>query len=102
MAKSSWAKFPHPEKAYLYDGANLKRHWDRLHRGDCEPFPKDEAIQEAWRAYHQGDFGRAIEAAAAGGVERGQQGAGDLRDLPRKPGRKAKFFTRRWSAARRR
>jgi tetratricopeptide (TPR) repeat protein len=69
MAKSSWAKFPHPEKAYGYDGASLKKHWDRLHRGDCEPFPKDEAVQEAWRAYHQGDFGRAIEAGLAAGAD---------------------------------
>jgi tetratricopeptide (TPR) repeat protein len=67
MAKSSWAKFPHPEKAYAYEGASLKKHWDRLHRGDCEPFPKDEAVQEAWRAYHQGDFGGAIEAGLAAG-----------------------------------
>jgi tetratricopeptide (TPR) repeat protein len=69
MAKASWAKFPHPEKAYAYDGANLKKHWDRLHRGDCEPFPKDEAIQEAWRLHHQGDFGRAVEAGLAAGVD---------------------------------
>ena len=69
MAKSSWAKFPHPEKAYVYESASLKKHWDRLHRGDCEPFPKDEAVQEAWRAYHQGDFGRAIEAGLAAGAD---------------------------------
>jgi tetratricopeptide (TPR) repeat protein len=69
MAKASWAKFPHPDKAYVYDGANLKKHWDRLHRGDCEPFPKDEAIQEAWRLYHRGDFGRAIEAGLAAGAD---------------------------------
>lgn len=68
MAKVSWAKFPYPDKAYVYDGANLKKHWDRLHRGDCEPFPKDPAIQEAWRLYHQGEFGRAIEAGVAAGV----------------------------------
>jgi tetratricopeptide (TPR) repeat protein len=69
MAKASWAKFPHPEKAYAYEGASLKKNWDRLHRGDCEPFPKDAAIQEAWRLYHQGDFGRAVEAGLAAGVD---------------------------------
>jgi tetratricopeptide (TPR) repeat protein len=71
MAKSSWVKFPHPEKVYAYEGASLKKHWDRLHRGDCEPFPKDESVQDAWRAYHQGDFGRAIEAGLAAGDEGG-------------------------------
>jgi tetratricopeptide (TPR) repeat protein len=67
MAKTSWAKFPHPDKAYAYDGANLKKHWDRLHKGDCEPFPKEGAVQEAWRTYHQGDFGSAIETGLAAG-----------------------------------
>ena len=69
MAKTSWAKFPHPDKAYAYEGAALKKGWDRLHRGDCEPFPKDEALQDAWRFYHQGEFGKAIEAGLAAGVE---------------------------------
>jgi tetratricopeptide (TPR) repeat protein len=69
MARASWARFPHPDKAYAYGGANLKRHWDRLHRGDCEPFPKDEAVQEAWRRYHEGDFGGAVEAGLAAGLD---------------------------------
>ena len=69
MAKSSWAKFPYPDKAYLYDGANLKKHWDRLHRGDCEPFPKGDELQEAWRRYHAGEFEKAAEAGVALGVE---------------------------------
>jgi tetratricopeptide (TPR) repeat protein len=69
MAKASWAKFPHPEKAYAYEGAALKKAWDRLHRGDCEPFPQDEALQDAWRLYHRGEFGQAIEAGLAAGVD---------------------------------
>lgn len=69
MAKASWAKFPYPDKAYLYDGANLKKHWERLHRGDCEPFPKDDELQEAWRRYHAGEFEKAAEAGVALGVE---------------------------------
>jgi tetratricopeptide (TPR) repeat protein len=63
MAK--WAKFPHADKAYRYDGAALKKAWDRLHRGDCEPFPKDEASQEAWRLYHAGEFEQAVTAGLA-------------------------------------
>ena len=44
MAKK-WTRFPHPDKAYAYDGAALKKNWARLHRGDCEPFRKDAAVQ---------------------------------------------------------
>jgi len=69
MAKASWGKFPYPEKAYVYDGASLKKHWDRLHRGDCEPFPKSDDLQEAWRRYHAGEFEKAVEAGVALGVE---------------------------------
>jgi tetratricopeptide (TPR) repeat protein len=69
MAKAGWARFPYADKAYVHDGASLKRHWDRLHRGDCEPFPKSDALQEAWRRYHAGDFEKAVEAGLALGVE---------------------------------
>jgi tetratricopeptide (TPR) repeat protein len=60
MAKK-WATFPHAGGAYLYDGAALRKHWGRLHRGDCEPLPKDAAAQDAWRAFHAGEFQRAVE-----------------------------------------
>ncbi len=70
MAKK-WAKFPHADSAYLYEGAALKKHWPRLHRGDCEPFPADAAAQEAWRAFHAGEFQRAVEA----GLDAGGPGA---------------------------
>jgi tetratricopeptide (TPR) repeat protein len=69
MAKGGWIKFPHAEKAYVYDGAALRKHWDRLHRGDCEPFPKSEALQDAWRLYHAGEFEKAVEKGLAEGVE---------------------------------
>jgi tetratricopeptide (TPR) repeat protein len=65
MAK--WKSFPHPSKAYVYAGEALKRNWDRLHRGDCEPYPKDGAAQEAWRLFHQGKFAEAVEAGLAAG-----------------------------------
>ncbi len=68
MAKK-WIKFPHANTAYVYDGAALKKHWARLHRGDCEPFPSDAAAQDAWRSFHAGDFQRAVEIGhEAGGV----------------------------------
>jgi tetratricopeptide (TPR) repeat protein len=66
MAKK-WAKFPHADGAYVYDGAALKKSWARLHRGDCEPFPKDVAAQDSWRAFHAGDFQRAVEIGRAEG-----------------------------------
>jgi tetratricopeptide (TPR) repeat protein len=60
-----WNPFPHDKEAFDYAGASLKKHWARLHRGDCEPFPETEALREAWRAFHRGDFQRAWEAGRA-------------------------------------
>ena len=70
MAKAKWSPFPYPDKAFAYAGEALKKNWARLHRGDCEPFPKDPAVQEAWRAYHRGDFAQAV----ALGLEAGGAG----------------------------
>ena len=84
MAKPRWKAFPHASKDYDYPGAALEKAWPRLHRGDREPFPDvatldaqvkadpklkpkmglDEAaaiLQDAWRAYHRGDFAEAVE-----------------------------------------
>ena len=61
MKKEKWQKFPYPEKTYGYSGAALKKAWPRLHGGDCEPWPESVAVQEAWRAYHAGDFAKAVE-----------------------------------------
>ena len=66
MAKK-WAKFPHADKAYAYDAAGLKKHWARLHRGDCEPFPKDADVLEAWRHFHAGEFAQAVDTGLAAG-----------------------------------
>ncbi|MBK9020049.1 MAG: hypothetical protein IPL72_08625 [Sulfuritalea sp.] len=68
-AKPAWAKFPHADKAFIYAGASLKKNWERLHRGDQEPFPADPAVQEAWRLYHQGEFQAACEAGLAAGID---------------------------------
>jgi hypothetical protein len=69
MAKA-WARFPHPEKTYSYTAATLKKAWDRLHKGDAEPWPKDDAVVDAWIAFHAGDFQKAhdlgLKAAGAG------------------------------------
>src|SRR5262249_59881323 len=86
MAKSNWAPFPAPDKAYDYAGDKLAKAWPKLHAGDQEPFPdekhvarlikanaglgKDAAklaaeLQDAWRAFHHGDFQQAYEAGVA-------------------------------------
>jgi tetratricopeptide (TPR) repeat protein len=62
-----WAKFPYADKAYVYEGAALKKAWPRLHRGDCEPLPKDGAALDAWSAFHAGEFARAVDAGRAAG-----------------------------------
>ncbi len=67
MAKAKWAAFPWPSKDYAYAGESLRKHWGRLHRGDCESWPKDAAVQEAWRLYHQGKFAEAVAAGLAAG-----------------------------------
>ncbi|HVF63471.1 MAG TPA: hypothetical protein VNE58_05720 [Casimicrobiaceae bacterium] len=66
-----WTQFPHGGQAYARDVGDLKKQWPRLHRGDCEPVPKDATAMEAWQAFHAGDFARAVErgrAAKASGV----------------------------------
>jgi tetratricopeptide (TPR) repeat protein len=84
-AKSAWAAFPHDAKGFAYAGDALKKAWPRLHAGDCEPFPDDKraaalikaadksapkgmdaatlatTLQDAWRAFHRGDFKAAFE-----------------------------------------
>lgn len=77
MAKKPWAKFPYPDKAFDYAGEKLAKAWPKLHAGDLEPYPDEktvaallrtnpglgkdaaalaEQLQDAWRAFHKGDF----------------------------------------------
>ncbi len=88
--KEKWTAFTHGDAAYDYTGAALERHWPRLHQGDCEPFPEQvrlqrlvaahpglepsmplkkaaSLLQEAWRAYHRGDFAAAVELGLSAG-----------------------------------
>src|SRR6476620_12336007 len=85
MAKSKWAPFPHDAKAFAYAGDALKKAWPQLHAGDVEPFPDAKhaakllkaagksapkldadalaaALQDAWRAFHRGEFQAAFDA----------------------------------------
>ena len=84
MLKTRWKAFAYAEPGYQYPGHKLAKSWTRLHRGDCEPFPDPttlhklvavhpqlkpsvslnkaaESLADAWRAYHRGDFGEAVE-----------------------------------------
>lgn len=86
MAKKAWAAFPHPDKAFDYAGDKLAAAWKTLHLGDQEPFPDEkhvaallkahpklgkgagalaDSLQDAWRAFHRGDFQQAYEAGTA-------------------------------------
>lgn len=76
---------------YRRPGARLREAWPRLHAGDCEPFPdaalvralvaKHDALtppqtvpaataqlQDAWRAYHAGEFTAAMATGVALGL----------------------------------
>ena len=90
MAGNAWNKFPYESKPYAYAGPALKKAWGRLHAGDLEPFPEPQGLaalagvkpsgavpgfkgdwedlalrlQDAWRAFHRGDFQEACEAGA--------------------------------------
>ena len=86
MAKSSWARFPKPDKTFDYAGDKLAKAWPKLHAGDQEPFPDDKHVaklikanaalgkdpgklaaqlQDAWRAFHRGDFHEAYDTGMA-------------------------------------
>jgi tetratricopeptide (TPR) repeat protein len=84
--KDSWAAFKPEGKAPDFAGDKLQKAWKELHAGDGEPFPDEKraaallkaagkaapkgldakslaaALQEAWRAFHVGDFRAAFEA----------------------------------------
>ena len=86
MAKFKWAPFPQDAKAFAYTGDALKKAWPQLHAGDAEPWPDAKratallkaagksappkmdadtlatTLQDAWRAFHHGDFQAAYEA----------------------------------------
>jgi tetratricopeptide (TPR) repeat protein len=65
----AWTKFPHSDPAFTYTAATLKKHWARLHAGDCESFPKDAALVDAWLAFHAGEFEKAAKQGLTLGVE---------------------------------
>jgi len=65
---SRWTAFK-PRGLFNFDRKLLKKHWGRLHTGDCEPFPDDGYLQEAWALFHSGRFEEAVRAGQALGEE---------------------------------
>jgi tetratricopeptide (TPR) repeat protein len=65
---AKWTAYPYPQKEFSYSIETLKKAWPGLHCGDCEPFPKDAGLQEAWRQYHMGNFAEAAELGQALGI----------------------------------
>ena len=68
MATTKWTKTPVDTKAVTYAGDALKKAWEGLHKGDNEVYPKDVELQEAWRAFHAGDFAGAADLGAGHAV----------------------------------
>lgn len=58
MAK--WKAFPYTNASFQFKGEDLKKAWKKLHAGDCESFPVDETLQQAWRCFHEGNFQEAV------------------------------------------
>ncbi|MDT8319209.1 MAG: hypothetical protein RQ826_01645 [Xanthomonadales bacterium] len=56
----TWKAFPHDPSAFDYPGKAPQKAWSKLHAGDREPFPEDPQLQDAWRAFHRGDFQQAV------------------------------------------
>ncbi len=87
MAKKAWAAFPHPDKAFDYDGAKLAKAWSdsarrrsgavsrtknasrrcsrRIRSSARMPRRSPTSLQDAWRAFHRGDFEAAHDAGIA-------------------------------------
>ena len=64
---TEWQSSPLDASDLDLSGDNLRRQWDRMHRGNREPFPADERLQEAWRQYHLGNFALAADLGVAVG-----------------------------------
>ena len=60
-----WTGFPYPP--YAFDADSVRAQWPRLHQGDLEPLPADDAVLQAWVHYHAGDFEAARDSGMAAG-----------------------------------
>lgn len=85
-SKKKWRPFAQPDAGFQYPSAELEANWLRLHRCDGEPYPCEASlaerqasadgnsaavvagVQDAWRAYHCGDFKRAFDLGTQAGL----------------------------------
>ena len=65
---SKWTAFPHAGE-FAFDATSVRKQWSRLHAGDAEPCPKEVALLEAWAAFHNGEFQKAVQSALKIGPE---------------------------------
>ncbi len=61
-----WTVFPNAGE-FRFDADSTRRLWSRLHAGDAEPLPADEAVLRAWALFHNGEFEQAVAAGLAAG-----------------------------------
>lgn len=62
---SNWRAYT--DTPFDFSGPALEQRWPVLHAGNLEPYPADPAVQEAWRAYHEGRFEAAVDLGKAHG-----------------------------------
>lgn len=62
---SNW--HPYSGVPFDFSGAALEDRWSVMHAGNLEPFPTESAVQDAWRAYHEGRFEEAVDLGTAHG-----------------------------------
>lgn len=91
---AGWTPFPYSTEDFEYSDARLKAAWAKLHRGDRVAFPDvrwvqdciekapgaapsgydgdlkalASTIQQAWQAFHAGEFGTAVEISGHAGL----------------------------------
>lgn len=63
---TKWNAFHHLG-GYPFDAASVRRDWSRLHAGDAEPLPREEAVVTAWALFHSGEFEQAVSIGLAAG-----------------------------------
>lgn len=79
----AWLAFPHDNSNYSYTPETLHQHWSQLHSGDRVIWPDAESLsqqgvddaeqkaaqlQQAWCAFHRGDFEQAVQLADQAGI----------------------------------
>lgn len=82
---AQWASFPHTQSSFPKTIQELSVAWDSLHKGDREPMPSSKRLlhldpsledpegvtailMQAWCAFHQGEFAKAVELADGVGL----------------------------------